>query len=134
MEVQKKGLEQFNESEPDGLMRAGCNYGQAIVLAHVRFKKGAINYRVLRTMCIRLILQLLLPLLLAATWSQAAGLKRGREEDAWSLSRAHQQKRAGTAALSTVHTIKDLELGSGGGEVPKPLHFKGLELFLHYEQ
>lgn len=65
---------------------------------------------------------------------QAVGLKRAREEDVWSRSRAHQQKRAETAALSTVHTIKDLEQGSGGGEVPKTLYFKGLELFLHWGQ
>lgn len=57
--------------------------------------------------------------------------ERERGGDAWSLSAAHQQKRAETAALSTVHTIKDLEQGSVGGEVPKLLHLKGLKLFLH---
>lgn len=55
-----------------------------------------------------------------------------RAGDAWSLSRAHQQKRAETAALSTVHTIKDLEQGSEGGEVPNPLHLKCLKLFLYF--
>ncbi|KAL7401058.1 hypothetical protein ABVT39_022180 [Epinephelus coioides] len=57
--------------------------------------------------------------------------QREREREAWSLCGAQQQKRAETAALSTVHTIKDLERGSGGGEVPKPLHLKGLKLFPH---
>lgn len=44
--------------------------------------------------------------------------------------RVHQQKRAETAALSTVQTIKDLERSFGGGEVPKNPHFKGPRLSL----
>lgn len=54
-----------------------------------------------------------------------------RDGDDRSLSAALQQRRAGTAAPSTVRTVKDLEQGSGGGEVPKLLHFKGLDPFLH---
>lgn len=61
-------------------------------------------------------------------WSEEMGRGGG---GSWSLSGAHQQKRAETAALATVHTIKDLEQGSVGGEVPKPLYLKGLKLFLH---
>lgn len=43
----------------------------------------------------------------------------------------HSNKSESGQLLPPVHTIKDLEQGSGGGEVPKILHFKGLKLFLY---
>lgn len=57
-------------------------------------------------------------------WSEERGREGDRKGDASSLGGARQQKRAETAALSTVHTIKALwNKRSGGGEVPKKKNF-----------
>lgn len=95
-------------------------------LIHSRFNKDAIHYKLLRSANVRvshspaIIVPVIGRHMEPGGWSEERGREGDRKGDAWSLGGARQQKRAETAALSTVHTIKALwNKRSGGGEVPK---------------
>lgn len=106
----------------------------ASVLVHLRFNKGVIHHCVLKTRNVHMAHSpAIIAVMIGLHMEPGGGVEEREKERGGRLvpHRAHQQKRAETAALSTVHTIKDLEQGSGGGEVPKTLHFKGLKVFLH---